>query len=111
MYFWSRLGLGQEIPLVAGQESRAAAPAQPGRLDLLDHVLRAPVDQHLVKRLVAADRNVLLDVRRIDQPAVAQHDLLLSLEEGNRVPRPESRDSPGRICMCAVMWSHSSILQ
>ena len=33
------LGLGQEIPLVAGEEARAAAAAQPRGLDLLDHRL------------------------------------------------------------------------
>jgi hypothetical protein len=64
MYFVVRLGLGQKIPLVAGQEARAAAPAQPGRLDLLDHRSPAPVDQHFIERLVPADRDVLLNVFR-----------------------------------------------
>ena len=48
--------------------------------------LRAPVDQHLVERLIAAHRDVFLNVRGIDEPAVAQHNLLLPLEERNRVP-------------------------
>ena len=85
------LGLGQEIPLIAGEEARAAAPAQPGGLDLLDDSICAAVDQHLVERLVAAHRNVLLNVRGIDEAAVAQNDLLLPLEERNRVPGSDLR--------------------
>ena len=70
-------GLAQELPLVAGEEAGAAAAAQLGGLDLLDHHLRVGVDQHLVQRLVAADGDVLLDIVGVDQAAVAQHDLLL----------------------------------
>ena len=44
------------------------------------------VDQHLVERLVAADGDVLLDVAGVDQAAVAQHDLLLPVEERDVVP-------------------------
>ena len=82
--------LAQELPLVAGEEAGAAAPAQLGSLDLLDDALRLVVDQRLVQRLVAADRDVFLDVVGIDQAAVAQHDLLLALEEGHLVPRGHS---------------------
>ena len=57
-------GLGQEVPLVAGEESRAAASAQPRSLDLLDHSIGAAVDEHLVERLVAADGDVFLNVGR-----------------------------------------------
>jgi hypothetical protein len=78
------LGLGQKIPFVAGEEARAAASAQPGGLDLLDYIVRAPVDQHFVEGLIAAHRDVLLDVRGVDEPAVAQHNLLLPLEERDR---------------------------
>ena len=41
-------GLAQELPLQAGEESGAAAAAQLGGLDLLDHHFRVGVDQHLV---------------------------------------------------------------
>src|ERR1035438_5382861 len=64
---------------------------QPGRLHLLDHARAAAVDQHLVERLVAAHSDVLLDVGGIDQPAIAQDDLLLPLEKGNRIPRRDIR--------------------
>ena len=82
-----RLGFGQELPLVAGQVSRAAASAQLGGLDLLDDELRPAVDQHLVQRLVPADRDVFLDVIGIDEAAIAQNDLLLAFEERHFVPQ------------------------
>ena len=46
-----------------------------------------------MQRLVAADRDVLLDVVGIDQAAVAQHDLLLALEERHLVPGRHRRVS------------------
>ena len=64
------LGLAQELPLAAGGEAGAAAPAQLGGLDLLDHRFRIAVDEYLVQRLVTAHGDVLLDVVRADQPAV-----------------------------------------
>jgi hypothetical protein len=79
--------LGQELPFVAGQEPRPAAAAQLGRLDLLDDGARVLVDQDLVQGLVAADRDVLLDVVGVDQAAVAQHDLGLAVEERDLVPQ------------------------
>ena len=85
------LGLGQEIPLVAGEEACAAASAQPGGLDLLDHGSLRAVDEHLVEGLVSADGDVFLDVGGIDQAAVAQNDLLLPLEERDRVPGRDLR--------------------
>ena len=89
MYFCVGRGLAQELPLEAGEEAGAAAAAQLGGLDLLDHHLRVGVDQHLVERLVAADGDVLLDIVRADQAAVAQHDLLLRLEERESSARRE----------------------
>src|SRR5271167_5113955 len=68
----------EELPLVAGQESRAAAAAQLGGFHLLDDLLGLFVDQGLVQRLIAADRDVLLDIFGIDEAAVSQHDLLLA---------------------------------
>ena len=41
-------GLAQELPLEAGEEAGAAAAAQFGGLDLLDHQLGIGVDQHLI---------------------------------------------------------------
>ena len=84
--FGVAFGFGQEVPLVAGEEARSAASAQARGFDLLDHGVAAPVDQHLIQRLVAADCDVLLNVGRADQAAVAQNNFLLALEERQRVP-------------------------
>ena len=93
MYFWSALAFRQELPFIAGQESGAAAAAQLRGLDLLDHVLRPAVDQHLVERLVSAHADVFFNVVRIDESAIAQNDLLLAFEERHFVPRAEFRDT------------------
>ena len=86
-------GLAQELPLQAGREAGAAAAAQPRNLELLVHQFRGAVDQHLVERLVAADRDIFFDVVRVDQSAVAQDDLLLSAEERNLVPHRNVREA------------------
>ena len=80
------LGLGHKIPLVACEKAGAAASAEPGGLDLFDNAVGAAVDQHLVKSLIAAHSDVFLNVRRIDETAVAQNNLLLPLEERDCVP-------------------------
>ncbi len=80
-------GLAQELPLAAGKEPGAAAPAQLRGLDLLDDDLRLFVDQGFVQRLISADSDVFLDVVGIDQAAVAQHDLLLAFEERYVAPQ------------------------
>ena len=49
------------------------------------------VDEDLVEGLVAADRDVLLDVVGVDEAAVAQHDLDLAVEEGDLVPEGHVR--------------------
>ena len=87
------LGLAQELPLHAGGVAGAAAPAQAGFLDLLVGRLGRAVDQHLVQGLVAADGDVFLDVVGIDQPGVAQDDLLLAAEEGHLVPQRDVREA------------------
>src|SRR5208337_561443 len=81
------LGLGHELPLVAGQVARATASAQFGSLDLLDDGLRPAVDEHLVQGLVSADRDVFLNVIGIDEAAIPQNDLLLAFEERHFVPQ------------------------
>ena len=83
------LGAGrraQELPLVAGEVARPAAAAELGRLDLLDDGGGVGVDQDLVEGLVAADRDVLLDVVGVEEAAVAEDDLHLALEERHLVP-------------------------
>ena len=92
MYFWSASALRRNSHLRPVRIAGAAAAAQLGGLDLLDDHLRVGVDQHLIERLVAADGDVLLDIVGADQAAVAQHDLLLRLEEGNVVPGRDLRD-------------------
>ena len=84
--FLAGLGLRQKLPFVAGEITGAAASAQLRRLDLLDDVLRPAVDQDFIERLVAADRDVLLDIVGIDEAAIAQDDFLLTLEERDLVP-------------------------
>ena len=79
-------GRAQELPLVPREVAGPAAAAQLGRLHLLDDARGVRVDQDLVEGLVAPDRDVLLDVVRVDEPAVAQDDLHLALEEGDLVP-------------------------
>ena len=80
-------GLAQEFPFLTGRVAGAAPPAQAGFLDLVVGRLGLAVDQHLVEGLVAADGDVFLDVVGIDQPGVAQDDLLLAAEERHLVPQ------------------------
>ncbi len=68
----------QELPLVAGEIAGAASSSQFCRLDLLDDCVGLSIDQSLIKRLIAPDRDVFLYVIRIDQAAITQHDLLLT---------------------------------
>ena len=81
------LCLGQEVPLVARQESGTAAAAKFGGLDLFDHHLGSAVNEDTVKCLVAAYPYVFFNVIRIDEPAIAQNDLLLAFEEWHFVPQ------------------------
>ena len=77
--------------------SGAATATELGSFDLLDDVFRAAVDQDFVKRLIAADGDVLLDIVWIDEAAVAQNDFLLALEEGNVAPQRNFRIAADRI--------------
>src|ERR1035438_9922256 len=80
--FRVRFRLSQELPFIAGEKAGAATSTQPGRFDLFDHAFRASIDQYLVECLVTTDGDILLDVFGIDQSAIAQDNLLLSLEKG-----------------------------
>ena len=80
------LSLIKELPLVAREISGAAPAAQFRCLDLFDHGLGPSVNQNLVERLVSSDADVFLNIVGIDEPAVAQNDLLLALEERHFVP-------------------------
>ena len=84
-------GLGEEVPLVAGEKARAAAAAQTRGFDLLDDGVGAAIDEDLIERLIAADGDVLLDVGGADEAAVAENDFLLAFEEGQRVPERDLR--------------------
>src|SRR5450830_1580179 len=71
-----------EAPLHAGEEARPPAPSQPGLDDHVDEAVWVlPVEDPL-QGLVPAHLQVLLDLLRVDHPAVAQHDALLAVEEG-----------------------------
>ena len=76
-----RLLMAVSLPLEAGRETRAAAAAQAGLLDLVDHLLRRHLGEHLRQRLVAAQGQVVVDVLRVDDAAVAQRDPHLLAEE------------------------------
>ena len=75
-----RLLLG-ELPLHAGREARAAAPAKARLQHLVDDLLRRHLEEDLLDRLVAVARDVVLDLLRIDHAAVAQDDAVLLLVE------------------------------
>ena len=86
--------LAQELPLEC--RWRYPAPPRPRSLAALICSITDSgllVDQHLVQRLVAADGDVFLDIVGIDEPAVAQHDLLLALEERHVVPQAAVREA------------------
>ena len=78
-YFCLPLRLGDRAPLQARRETRAAAAAQAALGDLVDHLARRHLGQHLDQRLVAVGGDVVLDALGIDHAAVLQHDLLLPL--------------------------------
>ena len=71
----------RELPLHSGREARAAAAAQARLQDLLHHLLRRHLEEHLLDGLVAVARDVVLDLLRVDDAAVAQHDAVLLLVE------------------------------
>ncbi len=81
------LGFGEKFPFIASQVASTAAAAQLCGFDLLDDVFRPTIDQHFIKGLVAANSNVFFDVVWIDEPAIAQDDFLLTLEERHIIPR------------------------
>ncbi|OQC18537.1 MAG: hypothetical protein BWX70_03487 [Verrucomicrobia bacterium ADurb.Bin070] len=72
---------GRERPLLAGGEARAAAAAQAGLRDLINHILWLHFEEHLFKRLVAVAGDVFVDLIRVDHAAVTQHDAKLLLVE------------------------------
>ena len=86
MNFFSATALRRKSHFWPVENPAPAAPAQLGRFDLLDHHIRPVIDEHVEQRLITADRHVLFHVIGIDQPAIAQHDLLLALEERNIAP-------------------------
>ena len=70
-----------ELPLHAGREARAAAAAQARLEHLLDDLLGRHLEEHLLDRLVAVARDVVLDLLGVDHAAVAEHDAVLLLVE------------------------------
>ena len=74
-------GVVGELPFLACGESGAAAAAQTGGLDQVDHLLGLHLGEDLAQRLISADADVFVDVFRVDDAAVAQGDTLLMLVE------------------------------
>src|SRR5579872_1830390 len=101
--FGLSLGFGKEFPFVAGEVAGSATAAKLGNFDLFDHAAGVGIDENLVKGLIAADGDVLLDIVRVDDPAIAQNDFLLAFEECDIVPRWHFRisgpitDVPGNV--------------
>ena len=75
------------LPFDAGRESAAPAASQPGSLDLRNDLLRRHLEQSLFQRRVAVDRDVVVDLFRIDDAAVSEDHQLLFGEEGNFLQR------------------------
>ncbi len=61
-----------ELPLDAGREARSAAPAQSRIFHRGDHIVRLHLCQRLCQRLVAIAGDVLVDIFRVDNPAIFQ---------------------------------------
>ena len=70
-----------ELPLHACREARAAAAAKPGLEHFVDDLLGRHLEEHLLDRLVAVARDVVLDLLGVDHAAVAEHDAVLLLVE------------------------------
>ena len=102
-YFCSR-GLAQrELPLLARREAAAAAPAQAALLDRRADLLARLRADRLQERRVAAARDVLLDARRVDDPAVLQHPPQLRLEERVLVDDTPSSPTPAVVAELAEL--------
>ncbi len=80
------LGSAQKVPLPPGGKARAAAAPQAGLRHLGDHLLVRHA-QGLGQPLVAAPGNVVVDLLRIDDPAVGHEPPHLQAEELQRVQR------------------------
>ena len=72
-----------ELPLDTGGESRAAASAQTGSLDLINNILRGHGLQDLIQSLIAADTDILMNVLRVDLTAVTKGDPVLFFIEAD----------------------------
>ena len=81
MYFALGVLVVPRLPFDAGGEARAAAAAEAGGLDLVDHLLRGELGERLAGGHVAVARDVGVDVVIVHGAAVAQRDLDLFLEE------------------------------
>ena len=61
-----RLVRRRKAPLEARREARAAAAAQTGGLHDVNNLLRGHLGEHLTEGLIAVDRDVFIDVLRVD---------------------------------------------
>ncbi len=80
-------GLSARLPLDSRREPAAAAPPQPGALDLAYDLLRRHLLQSFDQRGVAVDGDVVVDPLGIDRAAIAEHDQLLLGEERDVLQR------------------------
>ena len=68
----------RRVPLASGGKSAAAAPAQSGLGDLLADLLRRHLHKRLARRRIAAVQHVLVNVFRIEEAALVQHQPVLA---------------------------------
>ena len=74
--------LRHQLPLHAGGEPRAAAPAQAAGFDFGDDLFGLHRGQHLAQRRIAVAGDVFLDVFGVNQAAILKDNFLLFGEEG-----------------------------
>ena len=71
--------LGRKLPLEPGREACAAAAAKAGALHEVDDVRRGHFREHAAQRLIPVHADILLNVLRVDDAAVAQRHAQLRL--------------------------------
>ncbi len=79
------LRLPGQLPLRAGGEAAAAAAAQPGANQLVDHALGGHLAERLLETAVAVHREVVVERLGVDEAAVGEDDAELLLLEGDAV--------------------------
>ena len=72
-----------ETPFHSCRETAASTPSKPGLFHLVNHRCRGHLDKTLSQSLVSVSGDVLVNIVRVDIPAVAQYDSMLFTVERN----------------------------